>query len=68
MGIGSLIVSELIKKAHEKDCFEINLEVNENNEGAIALYEKCGFLKVGRRKRYYNNTDDAIIMQYNKEN
>ena len=63
MGIATLIVGELIKKAHEKNCYEINLEVNENNEGAILLYEKCGFLKVGRRKRYYNNKDDAILMQ-----
>jgi len=67
MGVGTLIVGELIKKAHEKNCFEINLEVNENNEGAIALYEKCGFKKVGIRKKYYNNTDNAILMQFNKE-
>lgn len=67
-GYGSIILNELIKKADEKNCFEINLEVNENNTGAILLYEKCGFKKVGIRKKYYNNTDNAILMQYNKEN
>lgn len=66
MGIGSLIVNALISEAHGKDIFEINLEVNENNEGAIALYEKCGFLRVGIRKRYYKNKDNAIIMQLKK--
>lgn len=69
-GFGSLILSELTKKAVENGCFEINLEVNENNIGAVLLYEKCGFEKVGIRKKYYKNKDNAIIMQYNykKEN
>lgn len=62
-GYASIILNEIIKKADEKNCYEINLEVNENNEGAILLYQKCGFKKVGIRKRYYNNTDNAIIMQ-----
>ena len=66
-GYGSIILNELIKKAIENKCYEINLEVNENNEGAILLYEKCGFLKVGLRKKYYNNKDNAIIMQFNEE-
>lgn len=65
-GYGSVILNEIIKKAEEKNCDEINLEVNENNSGAILLYQKCGFKKVGIRKRYYNNTDNAIIMQYNR--
>lgn len=69
-GLGSLILSELTKKAVKNGCFEINLEVNENNRGAVLLYEKCGFEKVGIRKKYYKNKDNAIIMQYNykKEN
>lgn len=63
-GIGSLIVKELLKKASDSGIREINLEVNENNSGAIALYEKCGFCNVGIRKKYYNNKDNAIIMQF----
>ena len=66
MGIGSMIIAELIKHASEKEIFEINLEVNENNPGAIALYEKCHFIKVGIRKKYYNNKENALIMQYRK--
>ena len=66
-GYGSIILNELIKKAIENKCYEINLEVNENNEGAILLYEKNGFLKVGLRKKYYNNKDNAILMQFNEE-
>ena len=40
----------------------ITLEVNENNLDAIKLYEKFGFEKLGIRKKYYNNTDNALIM------
>lgn len=64
MGIGTLIVGELIKKATEMKLEKVFLEVNEKNENAIKLYEKCGFTKEGIRKKYYNNKDNAIIMQY----
>ena len=36
--------------------------VNINNIPAIKLYEKYNFIKVGIRKKYYNNEDDALIM------
>ncbi len=61
--IGSTMLSKLIEMAEdEKEITSITLEVNSNNEPAIKLYEKFGFKKVGLRKKYYNNTDDAIIM------
>lgn len=65
-GIGTVIVEALKKKAYENDIYDINLEVNENNISAILLYEKCGFKKVGIRKKYYNNKDNAIIMKWEK--
>jgi [ribosomal protein S18]-alanine N-acetyltransferase len=39
-------------------CF---LEVRENNTGAIALYERLGFYRAGRRRRYYRDGMDALI-------
>lgn len=41
---------------------EITLEVNENNTPAIKLYENFGFEKVGLRKNYYENHENALIM------
>lgn len=61
-GIGSILINELIKISKEKGKDNISLEVNEENEYAIKLYEKNGFEVVGRRKNYYNNKNDAIIM------
>jgi ribosomal-protein-alanine N-acetyltransferase len=41
------------------------LEVRENNAAAIQLYERIGFLQVGRRKGYYTDTgEDAILMTH----
>lgn len=61
--IGSIILAKLIELAKsEKNIIALTLEVNSNNIPAQKLYEKFNFKKVGLRKKYYNNTDNAIIM------
>ena len=59
-GIGSNLLSHVIRKNMYT---KIHLEVNDKNIEAKKLYLKFGFEKVGVRKKYYNNTDDAILMQ-----
>lgn len=61
-GIGSLLLEKLIEIAKETGRDNISLEVNENNIAAKTLYEKFGFKVLGKRKKYYNGIDDAIIM------
>lgn len=61
-GIGSTLLEELINLSKTLNLVSITLEVNENNLDAIKLYEKFGFEKLGIRKKYYNNTDNALIM------
>ncbi len=61
--IGSKLLSKLIQMAEaEKGITAITLEVNSNNIPAQKLYEKFNFKVVGLRKKYYNNTEDAILM------
>ena len=62
MKIGSNILEELIKLAETKERETLTLEVNEKNEIAQKSYLNYGFEKLGKRKKYYNNEDDAIIM------
>ena len=62
LGVGSKLLSKLVNSAKELYCTSITLEVNEHNSSAIHLYEKFGFKRIGLRKKYYNNTDNAIIM------
>jgi ribosomal-protein-alanine N-acetyltransferase len=65
-GIGTLLLEKLIKITKKMDNINsITLEVKTTNKPAINLYSKYGFEKVGLRKKYYNNTDDAIIMTLN---
>ena len=64
--IGSILLSNLIEMSKsEIGITSITLEVNSNNIPAIKLYEKFGFKKVGLRKKYYNNIDDAVIYTKN---
>lgn len=60
--IGTKMLEEIIKLAKSKGLKCVTLEVNEHNEIAINLYKKYEFKEVGKRKKYYNNIDDAIIM------
>lgn len=62
LGIATQILYNLISFANTKKIKTIMLEVNEKNIFAIKLYEKFEFKKVGLRKKYYNNTDNAIMM------
>ena len=61
-GFGTDILSYLINVAKENNKKILTLEVRADNNPAIKLYEKFDFKKIGIRKRYYNNSIDAIIM------
>lgn len=64
-GIGSILLKNLINLAISLNMKNITLEVNESNIYAIKLYNKFGFKKLGIRKKYYNNSENAIIMTKN---
>ena len=63
-GFAKLLLEELIKLSKNNNCTSITLEVNEHNSPAISLYEKFNFKEVGKRKKYYQNGDTAILMTY----
>lgn len=47
-----------------EDTESIFLEVRESNTAAIALYEKCGFLRLSVRKNFYSAPrENAVVMQ-----
>ncbi len=62
LGIATKLLSYVIEYSKSIGCKSITLEVNENNIPAIHLYEKFNFKRIGLRKKYYNNTDNAILM------
>jgi len=43
-GLGRALVEAAVERARERGCKRIELDVNEDNAPARALYEACGFL------------------------
>ena len=64
-GIGKLMLEYLINMCKNGKIKTLNLEVNSQNTIAINLYKKYNFKEIGLRKKYYNNTYDAILMSLN---
>lgn len=64
-GIGRDLIKELMARAAALDLAFVTLEVRCSNAAAIALYEKQGFIPVGKRKNYYDfPREDAILMTH----
>lgn len=62
-GIADALIKELLRRAKALGLATVTLEVRAGNAAAIALYQKNGFVPVGRRKNYYTApTEDAILM------
>ncbi len=61
-GLGGKMLELLTDVSRERGMKSITLEVRASNNSAIVLYEKCGFVSCGLRKRYYQGNEDALIM------
>lgn len=61
-GIANSLIREFVDIAQERRLCLLTLEVRVGNSGAIRLYEKHGFTRVGVRPRYYENSEDALLM------
>jgi len=63
-GVGTELVRLLADEAKQRGATELLLEVRVDNEPAKALYEREGFVVLGRRKGYYDSGRvDAITMR-----
>ncbi len=63
--LGEYLLNNSLLQLKELGIKVVFLEVRENNTYARRLYEKEGFIKVGVRKKYYDNSIDGIV--YKKE-
>ena len=62
-GIGGAMTAALLQYLSNLGAAYATLEVRESNLAAQHMYEKLGFVRVGRRKRYYeDNGEDAFLM------
>lgn len=64
MGVGRLLVQRVLDDCRAQGAAFVSLEVRVSNLAAITLYQQLGFVETGRRKRYYENGEDALLMEY----
>ncbi len=62
-GLGSYLMSFLIKKCEILNVKKLLLEVSKNNPTAQKFYNKFEFLTVGIRKNYYKDGSDALLKE-----
>ena len=61
-GVGTALLVGLAEEAVAAGCPAWTLEVRVSSTGAQELYRRFGFAPAGVRTRYYENTEDAIVM------
>lgn len=63
-GLATAMLAHTIQYLRQRQALQLFLEVREKNQSAIGLYRKLGFEVVGKRKKYYAETnEDALVMQ-----
>jgi [ribosomal protein S18]-alanine N-acetyltransferase len=62
-GHGGSLLREAIGAARAKGAGAMFLEVAAGNAPALALYAREGFAEVGRRRRYYSDGADALVLK-----
>lgn len=64
-GVGKQLLVKLIDECRNQKISSLLLEVRETNLGAMELYRKTGFEKIGVRKNFYEKpVENAVLMQY----
>ena len=59
--IASQLMDFFIEEVTKNNCINITLEVSENNQAGIRLYEKYKFVRAAIRENYYKD-GNAILM------
>lgn len=63
LGVGDKLIEGLSAIGKKRELSFLTLEARAGNTPALSLYEKYGFVPVGRRKNYYEKPkEDAILM------
>lgn len=62
-GLAKALLAELILSAEAGRVGALFLEVDAGNAPALGLYARAHFRQVGRRRRYYRNGADALVLR-----
>lgn len=62
-GLGRALLRAAMAEAATRGAEVMFLEVSASNKAALALYQADGFREVGRRRRYYADGTDALVLR-----
>lgn len=62
-GYATLLLTKILDIAKVRSLSHAILEVRVGNIAAISLYKKMGFKEIGFRKKYYSDSEDAVVME-----
>jgi len=62
-GVGAALLRAALAEAERRGAACLFLEVSEANAPARALYARAGAAEVGRRRRYYSDGSDALVLR-----
>lgn len=62
-GVGTALVLAALDEWKNQGVQSVFLEVRASNAAAIRVYKRVGFEEVGRRKRYYLDGEDALVLR-----
>lgn len=61
-GVGCFLLGTAVEELKGRGFETVTLEVGAANRSALSFYKKFGFVEVGRRRNYYPDGTDAILM------
>jgi ribosomal-protein-alanine N-acetyltransferase len=61
-GVARALVLDGLERLRGQKVASCHLEVRMDNEGAIAFYKALGFSRTGRRRGYYRDGSDAMVL------
>ena len=67
LGVAARLLAYVLARSRRDGLDSASLEVRAGNAPAIALYQKFGFVAVGRRPAYYPDGEDALLMTYSSD-
>ena len=62
-GIARMLLDEVLAQAAGSGANRVLLEVSASNAPALAFYAASDFVEIDRRRRYYRDGTDAVVMR-----
>lgn len=62
-GLATALLDAACAQARADRADRMLLEVSETNEPALAFYAGAGFVEIDRRRRYYRDGSDAVVLR-----